>query len=641
MKKFLLETAKIVGAATEKSWSQVHSFSPTEKEKLVKRGQFLAVISLSELAEEIEVVAAGKEMISRLHEEYYGHLEEKAVDQLKKALEQVLEEAKEEAKVEIEAAVLVGDVIYFAIAGRGKILVQRAGKIATILVGEEGVEVASGQVNDNDVFLLGSQKFFSLLAEGAIKAALLADSVNEVAEALMPMIHGQEEDGIAAAAVLKLKSQFEDKPEEVVTPKSELEKEAAVRPIFGSQIFKSGIKRRLIQGLKQVIKLGQLVLFKIEKKLKRRAIYLDKEDKEKQKPQKTLITVAVILLVLLAVSIILGARQRGLYRENGDQTAILSQAQTKKEEGEALIDLNPIRARQLLLEARELVSEISPEEASQEVLNFQNELEESLSLVMREHEVEPSVLFDLVIIKDGARGDDLAISGGELIIFDKEQQTIYSLEGKKSAILAGGEDLAGGQQVAAFLPKIYLLTTRGILEFDKETNRKNLVVEADSEWGEIVDFRAFGGNLYLLDKSGEIWKYPGIEGGFGAYRRWLAGEKPDFSDAVGMTVDGSIWVLKSSGLVLKYTQGLRDAFTISGLDKSLNNPGAIFTDDDQENLYVLDKGNSRIVVINKSGEYYSQYLWEGVREVTGIIASEEEKMILLLAGNKIYKIEIK
>ena len=204
MKKFLLETAKIVGTATDRVWSQVHTFSPAEKEKLAKRGQFLAVISLSELTEG-EVVTAGREIISRLHEEYYGHLAEKAIIQLKKTLEQILGEVAEGAKVEIEAAVLMGETIYFAVAGRGKILVQREGKIAKVLSGEgEKVEVASGRVESKDMFFLGSQKLFSLLAEGTIKTALSTNSANEAAESLMPMIHGREEDGTAAAAILKL-----------------------------------------------------------------------------------------------------------------------------------------------------------------------------------------------------------------------------------------------------------------------------------------------------------------------------------------------------------------------------------------------------------------------------------------------------
>ena len=354
-------------------------------------------------------------------------------------------------------------------------------------------------------------------------------------------------------------------------------------------------------------------------------------------------TVAVILLMMLIVSVILGARQRSRSQAGGEGAVLLRQAQAKKEEGEPLIGMNPIRARELLLEARDLIEEIEPEETDQAVIDFQKELEGLLAQVLREHEVEPRDFYDLEIIKDGARGDDWAVSGGELIIFDQEKRTIYGLGmvDRNSAIIAGGDDLADGQEIATFLPKIYLLTERGILEFDKETRRQELVVTAEEDWGRIIDFRAFGGNLYLLDQEGEIWKYPGIEGGFGAYRRWLTGEEPDFSDAQGMAIDGAVWVLKSDGTILKYLQGKRDHFVISGLDQPLSQSTAIFTDDDQENLYLLDKGNDRVVVVNKSGEYYSQYRWPGIGGVTHLVASEEEKKILLLAGNKIYEIEIK
>lgn len=633
MEKILLQTAKIVGTVSPQAWSQVHAFSPIEEEKLARRGQLLAVISLSELTQEVEVVAAGREIISRLHEGYYGQIEEKAIIQLKKAIEQVISESAKEAKLEIEAAVLLEETIYFAIAGEGKVLIQREGKMATVLKGEEGkVEVASGGIEDNDMFLLGSQKFFSLLADGSIKAALLSNSASEAAETLTPMIHGREEDGTAAAAVLRIKKVIRE------GETAELEKPG---PIEKKETKPTRVLKYLSQLLEQIAIAFQLLLFKLEKKIKHRAIYLSEEEKEKRKPQKTLMTIAVILLFLLLVSVIFGARERSRTRQAGG-TAILAEAKVKKQEGEALIDLNPIRARQLLLESKSLIEKIKPEERNQAVIDFQSGLEKSLSLVLKEHEVEPTVIFDLDLIKDGAKGDDLDVSGKELIVFDKEKKTIYSLEigGKKSAILVGGEELTDGKQVAAFLPKIFLLTKKGIFQFDKETKRLGLVIEADENWGEIIDLRAFGGNLYLLDKKGEIWKYPSIEIGFGASRLWLKGEKPDFSDALEMAIDGSVWVLKADGTILKYTQGAKDHFVISGLDKPLNNPTSIFTDDDQEKIYILDKGNSRVLVVDKSGEYNSQYIWSGIGEVNGLITSEEDKIILLLSGSKIYKIDI-
>jgi hypothetical protein len=108
-----------------------------------------------------------------------------------------------------------------------------------------------------------------------------------------------------------------------------------------------------------------------------------------------------------------------------------------------------------------------------------------------------------------------------------------------------------------------------------------------------------------------------------------------------MTIDGALWILKSEGTILKYIRGVKEAFGVAGLSKPFSGPVAAWTDSDQEHLYVLDKGNSRVVVLAKSGEYDSEYVWEGITDVSGILVREKEKKIFLLAGSKIYEIEIR
>jgi len=99
--------------------------------------------------------------------------------------------------------------------------------------------------------------------------------------------------------------------------------------------------------------------------------------------------------------------------------------------------------------------------------------------------------------------------------------------------------------------------------------------------------------------------------------------------------------LKSDGTILKFIQGKKEAFGVAGLDKPIKNPKAIFTNEDTEALYILDNGNSRVVVLEKSGEYHSQYLWSGISEATGLAVSEQENKIFLFSQNKIYAIEIR
>ena len=165
----------------------------------------------------------------------------------------------------------------------------------------------------------------------------------------------------------------------------------------------------------------------------------------------------------------------------------------------------------------------------------------------------------------------------------------------------------------------------------------------DEEWGEIGDLAAFAQNLYLLDKTnGQILKYVGVEDGFSSPRNYLVKDiKPDFSKSLSLTIDGSVWVLNSDNTVAKFVQGNPQNFNITGVEPSLTSPTKIFASEDTKNVYFLESGKNRVVVLDKDGVYQAQYLWDGISTVTDLIALEDSKNILLIAGPKIYSLNLK
>ena len=67
----------------------------------------------------------------------------------------------------------------------------------------------------------------------------------------------------------------------------------------------------------------------------------------------------------------------------------------------------------------------------------------------------------------------------------------------------------------------------------------------------------------------------------------------------------------------------------------------VYTDDTSKNVYVLDNQNKRIAVLDKEGTYLAQYAWEEPQAFSGFVVSEPQKKIFLLAGGKIYALELK
>jgi len=622
MTKFSLQVAKVVGTLAEKGWSQVHTFCPEEEKKLRLRGQLLAAVSLpvgegdlpvvdsrKEQAEEGEgkgrLASQGRELITRLHEEYYGELETQVLAKLKEAVEKVAIESG----AEITAAALIDDVCYIALLGEGRLILARKDKVVTILKGGADVNeavTASGRLENNDLILLGTSEFFKFISSEVIQTAMTSKTTQLAVEILAPVVYGQDESSLMAAVVAKAEEKTQ--------------KPAKLEPVL-------------------------LFLKSYFGKLTRRVIFLRQERKKRSK--KNLLTVALLLLLLLGMSVVFGRQQRSRRVKQERINSFLEEAHFKKEEAEALIELNPVRAKELLLEAQSLAQQIEPEvKDDKDFLAFKEDLEKSLTQVLREHEVEPDLFFDLIFIKDSATVTDAVIAAEKLVVLDKEKKAVYQLNlaDRKSAIAAGGEEFGTSTQLAAFWPRVFVLTEKGIVEVEKDSKKLHLVIEFDEDWGKIIDFQTFAGNLYLLtDKT--IWQYLGTESGFGSKKLWLKNEtKIDLSSAVSMAIDGSIWVLQTDGTIVKLTRGQKDPFGVAGLpsdSEGFAQPQLIFTDDNCQNLYILDKGNRRVVVLEKSGEYHSQYMWEGIKDVNGLVVLEKEGKIFLWQDSQIYEIKLK
>ena len=630
MEKFIVKIAKLVGSPDQNSWSQVHSFIPEDEEKRKKRGILLAVFSLSD-EEGAEAVATGRELLSRFHEEYFGETETKVFTRLKTAITKIDEEfTRPERNLEIVACVIVENLAYLAVKGKGKILLKRDSAFQTLVEGDEiEIKTASGQIKEGDLILLGTSFLFQILPEERLRAALASETPEEVVEAMAPTILGQKEmsrTSSLVALIEKEKKEVELEPIETKTEKP---------PLVSFKIQ----PRALLKGIKE--RLSQVPL-KLPKGVGR--VYLRQKERE-LKQKKMILTVAVILIILLGVSVVFGSRTREMSQKKQKFEEISSQIETAIQEGEALKELNPVKAKESLLQVQGLVNELEELAVEKERLaEIKSRFEQILATVVKEHELtEVPVYYDLSLVRDQGRGEKMALYHDQGVILDPQGKRLFgfNLSRKSIDVLAGGDDLEGASLATIYSDWAYVLTDKGILEIETESKRTNLVIEKDEEWGKIVGLGAYGSNLYLVSKEGMIWRYPSSESGFGAKQEWFgSGVSPDLSAVISMGIDGSIWLLKEDGKILKFTQGAPDAFGYSGLDKDSEKPQALYNDDEIENLYLLDRGNTRILVLAKSGEYRGQYLWSGMNQANDLVVSEAEKKILLLVNDKVYVIGI-
>lgn len=278
---------------------------------------------------------------------------------------------------------------------------------------------------------------------------------------------------------------------------------------------------------------------------------------------------------------------------------------------------------------------------NQKALDVKTKLEEKIAEERSKYEIKPEIkeLLDLTLQINGFNGNKLVSTGETMFVLDEKEKNIIQLDvnGKNAKIVAKKDVLDGVNNIASYEERLFTLNNDGIYEIDDGRTKVK-----DAEWTNPL-FYLYSANIYLVDRSNnQILRYSGNGKTFGDKADWLApGIEVDFSKVVDMAIDGSIWLLSSSGKVTRFTNGNPTSITMNGIVSPLENPTAIYTNEDLKNVYVLDKDNGRVVVMEKNGDFKIQYVSDQLKNATDLVVNEESNKIILLSGSKLVYFEPK
>lgn len=579
MQKADLVFAKIVATPTLASWSQAYN-----------AGSFFAVLSLTKntASEEDSLNALGKEILDFLEKEYFS-LEVKNLESIKQAVITTSKKVPES----VLASLVVGSiqafpagkhVLYVFAYGSGKAILQRKEALGTIIRLERGqanILSASGFLQDKDLIILETEQFGKIISNEELKNALDSLPPQEIAETLAPKIHETEEGGVCAI-IVSYQGEEETKEEEeaVLEPQEEIKKEPLLKAFFN-------LSKQYLPPFKT---LASYLSFRFN-------------TARLTHPRKMLLTISIIIAALLLTSIFLAVKKKEDAKREVLLQSTISQAQKKYDEGQALLGLNKNLARDDFL-------------ASQKILN------EGGTKFKKGSKEEKKIAELLVKVNEA-----ISASSNLFLVSPKQANE------EASALLNTALKNKNAFFVASEGKKVYLITNEGILS-------EKVIIKKD--WNEVGGFGTYLGNFYVLDKkAGQIFKFVPTEGGFSKTNYLASGVSFDFSKAVSLSIDGSIWILLSDGTIAKFTKGKIENFSLSGLDKPFSKPTRIFTNADSNNLYVLDPQNSRIVAIGKDGAYQAQYQAEVLKNSTELEVVEKDKKIFVLSQEKLWEIELR
>ena len=613
-----LQIAKIVGSVSGSGWSQVHSFAPDDAAKRKSHGELLAAISFKAKAE-IEISSFGSEIVKRLQEIYYSNEAGSVLTKLSQTIETLAAEWLGQVELEIVALVAWGDYLYAARNLSGQVWILRGEALVKLFTAaSSGIETISGKLIPGDALVAATSQFDQLVPEGSLRGALKQETAESAAESLTAQVHGHANNSQAAAVVVKIpgvvEPAFAKAPVRQAEPKEKID-----------------YKAKLVEFISR---------FKPKRKIE---IFVGAHG---NKTRRLSLTIGVVLLLVFGLSLFLAGKKRQGEGQRQTYQAIVDEINYKLDEADSLLTLNPLRARSLLSESNTRIQEYKEKgnKVSQEILDLEQKVAVALEQVQREYSVEAIEWYDFDLVKEGFRGQAWNLSKTEVLVWDDASRTavLLNLESKAAQIIVSGESLGEAKTIGLTEGRGFVVAPDKVTVVDTAKQEPVAQVDADG-WKNIKVARGFGSNLYLLDSAadGQIWKYLGLDDGLSGKRSYLVGETFDLSEAVDMAIDGSVWVLFSDATIVKYTQGKKDAFQVIGLDQPFSETVKIFTGPEVEHLYVVDRANTRVVVLDKSGEYAAQYQWSGIAGVKDFVVSETLRKIFFLTGEKVFTIDLK
>ncbi len=610
-----IKIAQVIGLNTDQKAAQVISAS--------RNGDsFFAVLDLTC----DDAFTKGRQILSDLSDFYFDFESASAGEKLTATFEK----AKELFGQDEYALVLVsvsGKALYLISQGLMEVYLKRNEKLSSLLAVGAPAQLISGFLQAGDTILLSTKSLVEFLGEG------LSELLNLPLEAF----EGEVTDRIGASdlenqGLAGLVAEVEPEPQTEAEPSvaepNELQPPAEPKPEIPS------IEQEPLENYGSTYDTKKILNKKIFS-------YFPKSNKSR-------LIMAIILIAIIALGVGLKIKIKKDAARDSSFTQAFNQAKDDFNSAKGLSSLNPTDAKNKLDSAKANLDKalsLKPKDLS--ALDLKKQIDnESGSILQQSTASQFPVFLDLDLIKKDFRATQMSLSGSSLLLLDPGTKTLVAIDltKKSNQILAGSDQL--GEAVMASLNgglAFIFSKDKGILRVDTGSQKTTVVSKTDKEWGQISDLAGFGGNVYLLDSSkNQIWKYLPSSDGYSDKREYLnKGVKVDFGSSLRMQIESSVYILKTGGEILRFTRGDKDNFGFEGLDKSVKDPKSLFTSSDTDNLYVLDSGNSRLLILTKTGKYKGQIGGEKFGSATDLVVDEKGKKIYLLEGSKIYTIDLK
>ncbi len=366
------------------------------------------------------------------------------------------------------------------------------------------------------------------------------------------------------------------------------------------------------------------------------------------KTSKYLLLAGVVLVFAFVVSTMFLSRSQA---QQAERAAFADAARgveiIRDQVNGAIIYKDENQARELLQQAFAKLAELDadiPEEQAEierlknELAAIQNQLRHVVNIP------SPPIVADLSSV--GVTASAMTRDENDLLVFGSDK-SLWRVDPSANAFRRVDVD-TGAAGVAHEADRedddVFVLDDRPGLDIFSEDvwSVTNTQPGENERW---VDLYAYADRVYVLNPGGggtepQILRFSQTDDGFGTATGWIRARTTDLSDAFSLAVDGTVFVLKQNGTVVRFTSGSEVAWNQGMVDPPLSAPTDLWTEFESAFVYVLEPSTQRLVVYEKeSGTFVTQYRSDAFVGLTDFIVDEANKTIYLLAGSVVYRVD--
>ena len=240
----------------------------------------------------------------------------------------------------------------------------------------------------------------------------------------------------------------------------------------------------------------------------------------------------------------------------------------------------------------------------------------------------------------------IGLADGEFMAYDRQDLYRVLLNAVENPVRISDEELiVAGIPFPRYQTQVFQTTGNTLIELiaGQPTIMKT---EDPAGWVTGKSMEAYLRYLYILSpENNQIYKYERLSNRYGPPSPYNV--NGDVSSGIDMAIDGSVFILKDDGTVLKLLRGEVKPFVIRHAPEDLLTNASRIIKVPDGSMYFLDPVAGRVIVVADGGPtgestYVKQYVLEGdqIGKLTDIYVDPDETRAYVIDEKRIYAVDL-